>query len=106
MERRVGVRFSLHLLQPARTRKADRQCEDYVEGHAETGRSFAFSDLRPAACFLHSTKLRCTGRYNSKGDASYQPRDKAPIQLGMVAQEREAMEKANPQVYGESATIQ
>ena len=79
MERRVGVRFSLHLPQPTDTRKADRQCEDYLESHAETSRCAAFSDLRPAACFLHATKLGSAGRHNSKGNASHQPRDKAPV---------------------------
>ena len=75
----VSGLISVNTLLLPRTRKADRQCEDYVEGHPEAGRSSAFSDLRPAACFLHPTKLGCTRRHNSKGDASYQPGDKAPV---------------------------
>jgi hypothetical protein len=43
----------------------------FVESHTATSGCAAFSDLRPAPCFLHAAKLGCTGRHNSKGNASH-----------------------------------
>jgi hypothetical protein len=65
----------------------------------------ALSDLQLAACFLYSTKLGSTGCCNSTGHASNEPQGKARYQLGTVEQVREAVEEANQQVHGGSASV-
>ena len=57
--------------QPAHARTADRERENCLESDTATSGCAAFSDLRPAPCFLHAAKLGCTGRDNSKGHASH-----------------------------------
>src|SRR6266704_4983730 len=67
----------------AQSRQTDRIGKDSLEGHSQESGCFIFSDLQPAACVLHSTKLGCSRCGRAARYASQQPRDETLLSTGV-----------------------